>query len=86
MSWWSCSSMDPSDIESRFSNKDSMQYMESLFEGISEEKIMQYRQLKNKYLLVAGEIQYGVESVEYKHLQEIVSRNEKKSERLNDFR
>lgn len=42
--------MDPSDIESRFSNKDSMQYMESLFEGISEEsqgKIEKVKEIMN---------------------------------------
>lgn len=52
----------------------------------SEEKVMHYRQLKNKYLLQASEMQYGIESVEYKQIQEIVSRDEKKTERLNDFR
>ena len=37
MSWWSFSSMDPADMESRFSNKDSIKYMDSLFDGLSEE-------------------------------------------------
>ncbi len=64
-------------------------FMEAVVEKskhVSEEKIMHYRQLKNKYLLQAGEIQYGVDSVEYKHLQEIVGKDEKKTERLNDFK
>lgn len=64
-------------------------FMETLLlksKNISQEKIIYYRQLKNKYLLETAEIQYGVESVEYKHMQEIVSRDEKKTERLNDFR
>lgn len=52
----------------------------------SEEQRIHYRQLKNKYLLQTGELQYGVDSVEYKHLLEVVGRDEKKSERLNDFR
>jgi hypothetical protein len=53
---------------------------------VSEEKVMHYKQLKNRYLLQAAEIQYGIESVEYKHLQDIVGRDERKTERLNDFR
>lgn len=64
-------------------------FMETLLQkskNASQEKIIQYRQAKNKYLLQSAEIQYGVDSVEYKHMQEIVSRDEKKSERLNDFR
>jgi hypothetical protein len=52
----------------------------------TEEQRIHYRQLKNKYMLQSGELQYGVDSVEYKHLLEIVGRDEKKSERLNDFR
>ncbi len=52
----------------------------------SEEKITYYKQLKNKYMLQSAEIQYGIDSVEYKHFQDMVSRDEKKSELLNDFR
>ncbi|MDY6935168.1 MAG: hypothetical protein SVZ03_13220 [Spirochaetota bacterium] len=51
----------------------------------SEEKITQYKQKKNRYLLQAAELKYGVDSVQYKHLQEIVERDEKRTERLNDF-
>ena len=64
-------------------------FMEALLQkskNISQEKIIYYRQQKNKYLLQAAEIQYGIDSVEYKHMQELVSRDEKKTERLNDFR
>ncbi len=47
---------------------------------------LQYKQFKNRYMLQAVEIQYGVDSPEYKHLQEIVQLDEKKTERLNDFK
>lgn len=51
----------------------------------SSDVIMSYKQKKNKCLLQAAEIQYGVDSVEYKHLNEVVGKDEIKSERLNDF-
>lgn len=56
------------------------------YKHASEETIMHYRQKKNRTLLVASELQYGVDSVEYKHLQGIVEMDEKKTERLNDFK
>ncbi len=52
----------------------------------AEEQINQYKQLKNRYMLQAIELQYGVDSPEYKHLQEIVETDEKKSEKINDFK
>ncbi len=52
----------------------------------SADQIMASKQKKNKCLLQAAEIQYGVDSVEYKHLHEIVEKDEMKNERLNDFR
>ena len=64
-------------------------YMEASlnkYRNATEEMIMNYKQKKNRSLLQAAEIQYGVESVEYKHLQELISKDEKKSDRLNDFR
>jgi hypothetical protein len=48
--------------------------------------VLAYKQKKNKSLLQAAEIQFGIESVEYKHLHEIVEKDEIKNERLNDFR
>ncbi len=50
------------------------------------DKIMAYKQKKNKALLQAAEIQYGIDSVEYKHLNEIVQKDEIRNERLNSFR
>lgn len=38
--------MDPSDIESRFSNQDSMQYMDLLFDSISEESLARIAKVK----------------------------------------
>lgn len=64
-------------------------FMESVlkkYKHASEETIMHYRQKKNRTLLVASELQYGVDSVEYKHLQELVEGDEKRTERLNDFK
>ena len=37
-------------------------------------------------MLQAVELKYGVDSPHYKHLQEIVEKDEKKSERLNEFK
>lgn len=54
--------------------------------SISEEKVIYYKQLKNKYLLMAAEVQYGIESPEYRHMQDIVGRDERRTERLNNFR
>lgn len=64
-------------------------YMETTitkYRQASEDVQLQYKSMKNRYMLQAIELQYGVESPEYKHLQEIVEQDEKKSERLNDFR
>ena len=52
----------------------------------SPDTVMAYKQKKNKCLLQGAEIQYGVESVEYKHLHELVEKDEVKNERLNDFK
>lgn len=64
-------------------------FMESMvgkFRLGSEEEALKYKQLKNRNMLKATEIQYGVDSPEYKHIQEIVETDEKKTERLNDFK
>lgn len=52
----------------------------------TEDEIMQYRNKKNRSMLQAVELKYGVESPHYKHLQEIVEEDEKKSEKINDFK
>ncbi len=52
----------------------------------SLEKIIAYKQKKNKCMLQGAELQYGIDSVEYKHLHEIVEADEIRNERLNDFR
>jgi hypothetical protein len=54
--------------------------------SMPREKILNYRQLKNKYLMIAMEIQHGTDSPEYKHMQGIVNKEEKKTLRLNDLK
>ncbi len=54
--------------------------------SISEELIVEYKQKKNQALLTAAEIEYGIDSIEYRSLKEVVELDEKKSERINDFR
>ncbi|HSV95697.1 MAG TPA: hypothetical protein VLM75_02055 [Spirochaetota bacterium] len=63
-----------------------MENMVGKFRLGSEEEVLRYKQLKNRNMLKATEIQYGIDSPEYKHIQEIVEINEKKTERLNDFK
>jgi len=54
--------------------------------SISEELIVEYKQKKNSALLTAAELEYGIDSVEYRSLKEVVELDEKKSERINDYR
>ena len=63
-----------------------METIQSKYRHASEEQIIQYKQKKNRYMLFAAELKYGVDSVQYKHLREIVEQDEKKTEMLNDFR
>jgi hypothetical protein len=56
------------------------------YRSSSEERSLYYKQKKNQNLLVATEMKYGVDSPEYKSLQESVEMDEKKSERINDFK
>ncbi len=53
--------------------------------GVSEDQIIHHRQKKNEYLLMAVQIEYGVKSPEYKHMKEVVERDEMRTERLNDY-
>jgi hypothetical protein len=52
----------------------------------SEDEINNYKNKKNRSMLQAVELKYGIESPHYKHMQEIVEQDEKKSERINDFK
>lgn len=64
-------------------------YMERVlgkYKHASEGEINLYKNKKNRSMLQAVELKYGVESPHYKHMQEMVETDEKKSERINDFR
>ncbi len=64
-------------------------YMEAVltkYKHATEDEIMNYKNKKNRSMLQAVELKYGVESPHYKHLQEVVEMDEKKSERINDFK
>jgi hypothetical protein len=64
-------------------------YMETVlkkYKGATEDEIIQCKQRKNEYILMAVKIKYGVKSPEYKHMKEIVEKDEMKSEMLNEFR
>jgi len=64
-------------------------YMErvlSKYKHSTEEEINLYKNKKNRSMLQAVELKYGVDSPHYKHMQEMVEQDEKKSERINDFR
>ncbi len=45
-----------------------------------------FKQRKNRALLMASELKYGIDSVQYRHLKEVVELDERKSEKLNDFK
>ena len=64
-------------------------YMEKVlnkYKHATEDEIMTYKNKKNRSMLQAVELKYGVESPHFKQLQEVVEQDEKKSERINDFR
>ncbi len=64
-------------------------YMENVLaksRNVPEDLIMKYKNLKNRSMLQAVEIKYGVDSPHYKRLQDIVELDERKSERINDFK
>ncbi len=64
-------------------------YMENVLaksRNVPEDLIMKYKNLKNRSMLQAVELKYGVDSPHYKRLQEVVELDEKKSERINDFK
>lgn len=64
-------------------------YMEKVltrYHGATEDEINQWRNKKNRSLLQAVELKYGIDSPHYKNMQEIVEQDEKRSEKINDFK
>jgi hypothetical protein len=64
-------------------------YMEKVlgkYRQANEDEINTFKNKKNRSMLQAVELKYGIESPHYKHMQEIVEQDEKKSERINDFK
>ena len=64
-------------------------YMEAVltkYKHATEDEIMTYRNKKNRSMLQVVELKYGIESPHFKHLQEVVEQDEKKSERINDYK
>jgi hypothetical protein len=64
-------------------------YMERIlgrYRHAGEDEINRYKNKKNRSMLTAVELTYGVDSPHYKHIQEIVEQDEKRSERINDFK
>jgi hypothetical protein len=64
-------------------------YMERVlakYRHASENEINSFKNKKNRSMLQAVELKYGVDSPHYKQMQEIVQEDEKKSERINDFK
>ena len=64
-------------------------YMEKVlgkYRQSNEDEINNFKNKKNRSMLQAVELKYGIESPHYKHMQEIVEQDEKKSERINDFK
>ncbi|MBN1495410.1 MAG: hypothetical protein JXA07_01485 [Spirochaetes bacterium] len=64
-------------------------YMEKVlakYKHASEDEINTYKNKKNRSMLQAVELKYGIDSPHYKHMQEVVEQDEKKAERINDFR
>jgi hypothetical protein len=53
---------------------------------VSDDIITDYKQKKNRALLRAVELSYGVESPQYQQLKEVVALDEKKSEKINNFK
>lgn len=62
-----------------------MENMLKKYKHSSEDIILEFKQKKNRALLMAAELYYGIETPHYKRLKEVVELDERKSERLNDF-
>ncbi|MCX7677898.1 MAG: hypothetical protein N2316_01635 [Spirochaetes bacterium] len=54
--------------------------------GVSEDQVLYHKQKKNEYLLTAVRLEYGLQSPEFKHMKEVVDRDEMKTEKINEFR
>ena len=52
----------------------------------SDDVIQDFKSKKNRSLLMSAELGYGVESPQYKQLKEIVELDEKKTEKISDFK
>ncbi len=64
-------------------------YMEKIlkkYKHATEDQILKYKNKKNESMLMAVELKYGRTSPHYKHLQEVVENDEKKSIRINNFK
>ncbi|MFC1670059.1 hypothetical protein ACFL20_06660 [Spirochaetota bacterium] len=64
-------------------------YMEKVLEKTrisTEDLVLYYKHKKNRSMLRAVELKYGVDSPHFKHLQAIVETDEKKSQMINDFK
>jgi hypothetical protein len=53
---------------------------------LSEDRYIMFRQKKNDALLKATEIQYGIDSAQYKKAKLVIDLDETKSEQLNEFK
>lgn len=51
----------------------------------SENEVMRYRNKKNRSLLKAVELEYGIDSPHFKQVQEMVESDERRSKRVNYF-
>ncbi len=63
-----------------------MENMLQRYKYTSDDELMQYKNKKNASLLVAAELLYGIDSPEYKKMQETVQKDERRSERINSYR
>ena len=64
-------------------------FMETLLTKSSQSNddvIQDFKQKKNRSLLFAAELAYGIESAQYKQLKEVVELDEKKTEKISDFK
>ena len=52
----------------------------------NDDVIQDFKQKKNRALLFSAELGYGVDSPQYKQLKEIVEIDEKKTEKISDFK
>jgi hypothetical protein len=63
-----------------------MEIMLTKYNQSSDDVMIQYKAKKNAALLKAVEIQYGIESPQYQQLKDVVELDEKKTEKISDFK